>query len=1088
MSLKIFKNQEYEFTHENEQFRKLEEILKERFDKTDELNLLFANIYFGGVPLDALFVKHNAIIVLEFKNYTGELTAAENGDWSLSDGTKVKGGAGKNPFMQTRANKFSVLSELSTWFPRPYVNLGQISGVVVFNQPIKIVIDRISSKSKSWFHICDMDNIGNKLEDIASPGIKYTESDLLEFPRIVNCSDAYYESPVIRERPQIIEQPVIVQPVVQNVNTTLSDSVRRILVNNGYKIIENGEKEKPAKAAEYYQGEILLGKKTQEYIRTNYSGGLYKHQYEAAKFASDGTNVCIATSTSSGKTAIFHLAALEILEKDPEAKIIAVYPMKALGNQQVNSWNEKLQNVRCGRIDGNVKNLDQRLEILERCSVVTFTPDTIHTFLLGKLKDTRCSGIIRNFIRKLKLVIIDEVHLYRGMLGSNSAYMFRRLNACSVLAGGTVPQYITASATIEEPLGHSENITGASPFELIGPDSDSSPSCSTKIFFIKRGNGIINLLTLLNKNLPDNSRTITFVDNRQDVERIAREVDNATTLSERKMFSFRSGYEGEFYDETMDALQNNRFKGVISTSSLEVGIDIANLNVAILDGIPNSSTSYNQRIGRVGRGNTNNEAVVIIMDKPNSLNTYLAFKDPQGFSLPSEEPALYLKNKNLINIQALHFVGTGEEMLSVIEKKDAISEYERVRNFFPQEYNEVCLNVLRDQLQGLDGYDDVMNEGGEHPEFVFAVRNFDAQFDVYQTNNVDDSLEGLTIQNILREAYPGAIHICRNEAWRVKKVDKKLQTVTLDVLERQRSHNKTKADSRICVIPQKMSSILKHLVFGDLHLINLDIYEKTTITGFKEMDSHGNEMDRVIYRDRRPYYYDGDFKYTLPTTGVIFCHPSLNSLRQVSLIATLLYNCFLSRSAFERSDIENRAGTLNTEIDGIIAGTPFFTIYDKNTNGLNITERLMDHKVLLSGFKTMIEIIDNNLEKNFLGEKVTLLKETKDAIHTMYQELKNHEKPEEKGVSRIPDFHIARNSKAYYIKDLEEDVKEEVTITVVHRYDKDNSITYELEDSNGNDIEDEIPEEQVIAIPGVSYKAIFKNTTSHQSVNTGELW
>lgn len=1083
MSLKIYKNQDYEFTHENEQFRKLEEILKERFDKTDELNLLFANIYFGGVPLDALFVKRNAIIVLEFKNYTGELSAAENGDWSLSDGTIVKGGAGKNPFMQTRANKFSVLSELSTWFPRPYVNLGQISGVVVFNRPIKIATDRISPKSKSWFHICDMDDIGNKLEDIASPGIKYTESDLLDFPRIVNCSDACYESPVIRERLQIIEQPVVVQPQVKTANTLLSNAVRRILDENGYEIIEHGIKEMPAKAAEFYRDKIQLGEKAQEYISRNFATGLYKHQYDAAKLASDGNNVCIATSTSSGKTAIFHLAALEILERDPEAKIIAVYPMKALGNQQVNSWNDKLQNVRCGRIDGNVKNIDQRLEILERCSIVTFTPDTIHTFLLGKLNDTRCTGIIRNFISRLKLVIIDEVHLYRGMLGSNSAYMFRRLNACSILAGGNMPQYITASATIEEPLGHSENITGASPFELIGPDSDRSPSCLTKIFFIKRGNGIKNLLTVLNKNLPDNSRTITFMDSRQDVERIAREIDNAQTIAERQIFSFRSGYEGDFYDETLDALQNDRFKGVISTSSLEVGIDIANLNVAILDGIPNSSTSYYQRIGRVGRGNTNDEAVVIIMDKPNSMNTYLAFKDPQGFSLSSEEPALYLKNKNLINIQALHFVGTGEEMQSVIEKRNAISEYERVCDFFPPEYNNVCLNVLRDQLQGLDGYRDIMDKGGENPEFVFTIRNFDAQFKVFQTDNIDESLEGLTMQNILREAYPGAIHICRNEAWRVKKVDRNLQSVTLDKLEKKKSHCKTKPDSRISVIPQKLSSVRKHLIFGELHVVNLRIDEKTTIKGFKEVDSHGQEIDRIIYKDRNK----GDFKYTLPTEGVIFCHPSLNSLRQVSLIATLLYNCFLSRSAFERSDIENRAGTLNTEIDGIIAGTSFFTIYDKNTNGLNITERLMDHKVLLSGFDTMIEIIDNNQEGNFLGDNVTLLKETKDAIRAMYKELKDHEEPEERGMSRIPDFHIAKDSKAFYIKDLENDVKEEVTITDVYRYDIDNSITYGLRDSNGNEINDEIPEEQVIAIPGVSYRARFENGR-HKSINTGELW
>ena len=1075
MSLKIYKNQEYEFTHENEQFRKLVEILKNRFDKTDELNLLFANIYFGGVPLDALFVKRNAIIVLEFKNYQGKLTAAENGRWELSDGTVVKGGAGKNPFMQTRANKFSVLNELNIWFPRSYVNLGQISGVVVFNQSISVTEDRISPKSKSWFHITDMVGIGNKLEDIASPGISYTDSDLLDFPRIVNCKDAYYESPAIQTTIQRVEQPVVVQPQEPKINTSLSDAVKGLLKENGYEIIKNGEREIPAKEAKFHQGPIELGKKAQQYINRNYATGLYNHQYEAARLASEGNNVCIATSTSSGKTAIFHLAALEILEKEPDAKIIAVYPMKALGNQQVNSWNEKLQNVRCGRIDGNVRDLNKRLEILRDCSIITFTPDTIHTFLLGKLKDTGCTETIKNFIKKLKLVIIDEVHLYRGMLGSNSAYMFRRLNACSLLTGGKVPQYITASATVNDPLGHSSNITGASSFELIGSDADSSPSCLKKIFFVKRGNGIEKLLTILKDNLPDNSRTITFMDNRQDVERVAREVDNAETLANRKIFSFRSGYEGEFYDETLDALQNNRFKGVISTSSLEVGIDIANLNVAILDGIPNSSTSFYQRIGRVGRGNTNDEAVVIIMEKQNSMNTYLAFNDPQGFSLPPEEPALYLQNKNLINIQALHFVGTGEELQSVVGEKKALSEYKKISDVFSKEFNDVCLNVLNDQIQGLDGYRSVMDEGGEYPEIVYTVRNFDAQYNVFQSNNVDDSLETLTMQNILREAYPGAIHTCQNIPWRVKKVDTRQQIVTLEKIRFDSRYNKTKADSRISVIPQRMSIIRKHLIFGQLHVLNLEIDEKTTISGYKELDSHENEINSVRY--------DKAFKYTLPTEGVIFCHPSLNDIRQVSLIATLLYNCFLSFSAFERSDIENRAGKLNTEMDGIETGTPFFTIYDKNTNGLNITSRLMDYEVLRKGFETMVDIIDKDKERNFLGDNVIMMQETKDAICEMYKELKKHDEPEVKAESSVPDFHIARNSRANY--EINPDEYKEVIVDVVQWHDRDRTIMYELLDTERKEIDGVISSELVYPIKGVSYKAVF---SQGKSKNIGELW
>ena len=101
------------------------------------------------------------------------------------------------------------------------------------------------------------------------------------------------------------------------------------------------------------------------------------------------------------------------------------------------------------------------------------------------------------------IVIIDEVHLYRGMLGSNSAYLFRRLNSCVMLAGGVLPQYITASATINDPVQHSSDISGIDTFEIVGPNMDTSPSCPTKIFLIGLGNGLSNLLTELTENLVD---------------------------------------------------------------------------------------------------------------------------------------------------------------------------------------------------------------------------------------------------------------------------------------------------------------------------------------------------------------------------------------------------------------------------------------------------------------------------------------------------------------------------------------------------------------------------------------------------------
>lgn len=1083
MSLKVFKNQDYDFTHENEQFDELVNILKERFDTTDDLNLLFANIYFGGVPLDALFVKRNAIIVIEFKNYTGNLKAAENGDWELDNGTKVKGGAGKNPFMQTRANKFSVLNELNTWFPRPYVNLGQISGVVVFNQPIKVTEDRISPKSKSWFHICDMNGIGAKLKNIASPGINYADSDLLDFPRIVNCKDVIYESPAIENRVQNIEQHIAVQPQVQNVNTALSDAVRSILKEYKYDIV--AEREKPAKEAKYYTGEIELGEKAKEYIKTYYTAGLYNHQYEAAKSALKGNNVCIATSTSSGKTAIFHLATLEILEKDPEAKIIAVYPMKALGNQQVNSWNEKLQNVRCGRIDGNVKDLNQRLEILRDCSIVTFTPDTIHTFLLGKLKDTRCTTIIKNFISKLKLVIIDEVHLYRGMLGSNCAYMFRRLNACSIIAGGKIPQYLTASATIKDPIQHSSDISGVDSFEIVDSSMDTSPSCPTKVFFIRQGNGLASLLTKIATELPE-QRTITFIDSRKKVTEVAFDVEAELKLQDHQIYPFKSGFEKNDYDEITKALEERRFKGIVSTSSLEVGINIPDLNIVILDGIPNSSTSFYQRLGRVGRGNTNNEAIVIIMDKSDSLITQRLFANPKElYNLPPEEPALYTDNKNLMFIQALHFVGTGKEFQSVSENNE---DFERIKSqftCFSKSFTDLCLQLMDGQIT--QDFQEQYDLGGDYPEAKYTVRQFGIQYKAHIDGEDSDREKGdLSMTNIMREAYPGAIYTYWGDPRRVLRVN--VRTGHEVILARQITQNiKTKVKPIRWITPQRDSSIKNSAKYGDLLVNNLDVREFTQILGYKEVYKNGGDRNFLYENPDCPYYSQKVFENSIRTTGVIITHPSLNIIKknQRELISMILYECFLSCNAFERSDIEYGTGILNTTIGNVPTGTPYIAIYDKVEGGLNITSCLLEKEILNRGFSVMNELVADSRESIVIGETRQLYPETKNVISQMYDDICINDgmRSDNKIISKDG---IANGSMAYHLNP-ETDEKTEVTILNVAYSDINHEYQYILRDNQGEEYV-ELKGSLVHPIPGVSKKAGLWKEGTNIVISKEELW
>ena len=1078
MSLRIFKLEEYDHTHEREQFRNLCSILKDLYDKSAEMHLLFANINFNGVPLDALLIKPDAITVLEFKNYSGNVIAAENGDWKLDDGTIIKGGMGKNPFVQTKNNKFAVITTLNTWFPSTHVNLGHTSGIVVFNQPVTVDDHLISPKSKSWFHICDMDHISDKISDITSPAIHYTNSDLDKLPQILNCDDPKYIIYESSGAPQAGTLPQNTTPISPTTpKNKLSDKIRTILSNNGYMIVH--EIDKPGKVASYHVGAKDLGQRVEDYVNRNYQGKLYEHQYAAAKLVSENKNVCITTSTSSGKTAIFHMAALEILEKDPNARIIAVYPMRALGSQQVDSWQNKLKDVKCGRIDGTI-DPSERLRILKECSVITFTPDTVHTFLLGKLKDDRFADALKKFLANLKLVIIDEVHLYRGMLGSNSAYLFRRLNSCTLLAGGKLPQYITASATINDPVQHSSDISGIDKFDIIGPNMDTSPSCPTKIFLIGIGKGLSNLLTELTSGLPDNCHSITFIDSRKDVVQVALDTEKALNMQQIGIYPFKSGLEAEDYNNILNVLGTNKFKGVVSTSSLEVGIDIGALNVAILNGIPNSSTSFYQRIGRVGRGGTNDEAVVIIMDNPNSIVTKRLFNDPQKLlSLPPEEPALYLDNKNLVNIQALHFVGDGLEFQSVANK-NWDSDFKRVAGLFPIKFSNICHDILNNQFSA--DYQQFMGLGGNYPEIVFTLRQFDVQYKAYERNNPDQGLGELNMQNVLREAYPEAVYIYLRIPRRVVKVDKMKHEIILERLRGNQSVS-TKPRTGVLVTPQKSSQIHGHIRFGQLHVMNLGLSEFTTIKGYKEYIRFANGGAIENIKDYPgDYWKQNSFNHTMLTEGVIITHPLMTSKIQRSLVAHLLYEVFLSSSAFERSDIEYCSGTLNTDIGIIKANTSFITIYDKIIGGLNITSRLMDPFELKRGFSMMVDLIDNGLEQDILG--VALNQSTKDAIHKMFDDICGN-KPEEVGLVAISEYHIARNSESYYLPDPSDaDKKEQTTIDMVYLDNKNNEITYDVITPDGTIITN-VPEAQVLPISGISYKGRFVGV---RSINTKTLW
>jgi len=1003
MSLSIYKVSEYETTHEREQYRALKELLIKEYDAKEGPHLLIANPNFDGCELDALFIKRDAVVVLEFKNYGGKIIATEN-EWLNNDSIIIKGGYNKSPYTQVKQNKWAVINFLKDWLP-DCGKIHHVSGTVVFTKDIT-VDNRLPDKVSSWFKITDMSHIIDVLNDKTSNEINFSENNFRKIVQVMMLDKdeeklEYDSSKTITDEKPLsmgkkIEPLKTVQSQLEEVKFENFEGVKKLIEQSEF-TIENIQK-RDGKIASYYTSPMDLSELSNEHIKKK-NIKFYIHQAEAITRAKEGKNICITTSTGSGKTLIFQMAALEIISKNPDAKILAIYPMKALGNQQEERWGEFSDKV--SRIDGNVA-LNLRPRILLQNQIIIMTPDVVHAYILSRLRSNiqyegKTEGdIIKNFLKNIKLIIVDEIHTFIGVFGSNSAYLFRRLNTCIKLLGGKIPQYITASATIASSTTHSKNITGVE-YDEIGEELDSSPKSEGNILFLNTSARNIHLQTAqLLRTLVDNipsSNVITFVDSREKVSHIAaaaaEEIDSLSEVNEdyyltKDIYAYKAGMEAVHRNAIEQAIQNGTIRGVVSTSALEIGIDIPRLNIAILVGVPNSYTSLHQRLGRVGRGKENNPYLVLIIND-RTIRSKAVFRNNYDISkkqMPPTEPALYLDNQQLQLIHALYCVGNNGEFKSCLNNFTP-----DILNNFTSDFQILCKKILDEQYSDIEQYVDISNntEGGKN-HIAYLLRSFDEQFQLFRVDRRGNRLESrpldyLGYDQVMREAYPKAIYHGRGN-YRVKKVDKGNKTV--EVFDENIGNVRlkyTKATPKhIGIYPQVKSKdrfVTKQC--GEVRLLNLKMLEDTIIKGYEEYIVFNNGHEHPSQKDE----YEYNFSRILPVTGVILFHPVFNDKEvQVNCIALLLYEAFLLDNAFERADINQKVGRATEDFEGINIKDRFIAIYDVTKYGLNITSKLIEESVINNALRRVKEMIENEDYVGMLSEK-SLHPKTIDSINVL---------------------------------------------------------------------------------------------------------
>ncbi len=370
---------------------------------------------------------------------------------------------------------------------------------------------------------------------------------------------------------------------------------------------------------------------------------LYSHQSKASSLALSGKDIVVVTPTSSGKTLCYNLPVIETMLKDENSHALYLFPSKALAQDQMAELSE-FSSAMCFDVhpftyDGDTSPKNRR-DARERGRIIITNPDMLS---VGILPHHESWG---NFFRNLKYIVVDELHTYRGVFGSHLANIFSRTERICAFHGSH-PTFICCSATIANPLGHAEALTGRK-MTMVSENGAPSPKKNIIIYsppIVKnkpliRRSSLYDSSALASEALASGINTIVFTRSRSNVEMIAeliRKMAKDKGLPPSYITGYRAGYLPRERRTIEKGLRCGKIKCVVSTNALELGIDIGSLELAVIHGYPGSIASAWQQIGRAGRRGKASFAVIIASDRPS--DRFLA-ANPEWFFKASPETAL----------------------------------------------------------------------------------------------------------------------------------------------------------------------------------------------------------------------------------------------------------------------------------------------------------------------------------------------------------------------------------------------------------------------------------------------------------------
>ncbi|TAQ90032.1 hypothetical protein B7494_g1686 [Chlorociboria aeruginascens] len=352
---------------------------------------------------------------------------------------------------------------------------------------------------------------------------------------------------------------------------------------------------------------------------------LYAHQAEAINNLHEGHHVIVSTSTSSGKSLIYQIPVLHALERDHNTRAMYIFPTKALAQDQRRSLKDMmrfmtgLEETIVETFDGDTAMCDRNM-IREEGRIIFTNPDMLHITILPQEEKWR------TFLKNLKYVVVDEIHVYNGLFGSHIAFIMRRLRRICAAVGNRHVKFISCSATVANPQEHFKAIFGIENVRLT--DFDGSPSGRKEFLCWNtpfkdpgdpqsgRGDTMGESAKLFSQLILRGVRVIAFCLTRRRCEALISAVKSELANLRRpecmaRVMGYRGGYTPQDRRRIESEMFEGKLVGIVATSALELGVDIGSLDAVITVGFPFTIANLRQQSGRAGRRNKDSLSVLV---------------------------------------------------------------------------------------------------------------------------------------------------------------------------------------------------------------------------------------------------------------------------------------------------------------------------------------------------------------------------------------------------------------------------------------------------------------------------------------------